>query len=107
QRRQDRRLRGGVVALDVCGRVGLGVTQAGGLGQHLAVIGAGGVHGVEDEVGGAVDDADDLVHRVARQRAAQRADDRDGGGDGGLEEEVGPGRIGGVGQLGAVGGDEE
>src|SRR6185312_2137700 len=60
QRGQDRCLRGGVVALDVGGRVGLGVPELLRAGQCVVECGPGGVHGVEDVVRGAVDDAHDL-----------------------------------------------
>ena len=62
---QDRGLGRGVEALDVGGRVGLGVAQRLGLGQRLGEARAGGVHPVQDEVRGAVDDAEHAVHRVA------------------------------------------
>ena len=55
---QDRRLGRGVEALDVGGRVGLRVAERLSLGQGLGEAGALGVHLVQDEVGGAVDDAD-------------------------------------------------
>ena len=103
---QDRGLGGGVVTVDVRGRVGLGVAQLGGLGEHLVIAGPTLVHGVEDVVGGAVDDAHDGLNLVASQGAQQRADDRDGRGDGGLEEEVSAGGFGSLRKLTGVGSDE-
>ena len=57
---EDRHLRRGVGAVDVVGRVGLGVAELLGPRQHLLVGGAGRRHLAEDEVGGAVDDPEDL-----------------------------------------------
>ena len=85
---QDRCLGGGVEPLDVGGRVGLGVPERLGLLQRLGEAGAGGVHLVEDEVGGAVDDAEHPGDLVAGERLAQRSQDRDRTGDGGLVVEV-------------------
>ena len=110
---QDRGLGGGVEPLDVGGRVGLGVAELLGLLQRLGEAGTGGVHLVEDEVGGAVDDPEHPGHRVAGQRLAQRSHDRDRAGHRGLEVEVAPGLLGGLeqrravlGQQRLVGGDD-
>ena len=67
QRREDRRLRRRVEALDVGGRVGLGVPERGRLLQRLGEPGPGRVHRRQDEVGGAVDDAGDPDDPVAVQ----------------------------------------
>ena len=91
----DGGLGGGVEALDVRGRVGLGVAQGLGLLQRLGEAGPGGVHPVQDVVGGAVDDAEHAVDGVPGQRLAQRAQQRDGPGHRGLVVQVGavlPGR---------------
>ena len=85
---QDRRLRGGVVAVDVGGGVGLGVAERGGLGQRLGEAGAGLGHAGEDVVGRAVDDAHDPADAVAGQRLPQRAHQRDRAGHRGLVVEV-------------------
>jgi hypothetical protein len=61
---EDGGLGGGVEALDVGGRVGLGIAQGLGLLDGLGEARAGGVHLVQDEVRRAVDDADDLAHVV-------------------------------------------
>ena len=92
ERGEDGRLGPGVEALDVGGGVPLGVAQLLGLGQGLAVAGALLGHAGEDEVGGAVDDAHDAADVLARQRLAQRAQDRDATGDRGLEQQVDAGR---------------
>ena len=94
QRGQDRGLGGGVEPLDVGGRVGLGVAELLGLLERLGEAGARAVHLVEDEVGGAVDDAEHPGHPVAGQRLAQRPQDRDGAGHGGLVVEVAAGLLG-------------
>ncbi len=106
QRGEDRGLRGGVEALDVGGRVGLGVAELLGLLQRLGEPGAGAVHLVEDEVGGAVDDAEDPGDRVAGQRLAQRPQDRDRTGDRGLVVEVAAGLLGGLEEGRAVLGEQ-
>ena len=96
----------GVVALDVGGGVALGVAQRLGLGQGLGVGGAGLGHAGEDVVGGAVDDAHHPGDALAHQRLAQRPDDRDAAGHGRLEQQVDPGGLGGLEQLGAVVGQQ-
>ena len=85
---EDGGLGRGVEPLDVGRRVGLGVAEGLGLLQRLGEPGAGGVHLVEDEVRGAVDDAEHAADPVAGQGLAQRTQDRDGAGDGGLVVEV-------------------
>ena len=90
-------------ALDVGGGIRLGVPQALRLGQRVGVPQALGVHRVEDEVRGPVDDAHDLGDPVAGQGLAQAVDDGDGAGDGGLVVQIGSRGGGGLVQLGAVG----
>ena len=85
---QDRGLRCGVEAVDVRGGIGFGVAERRGLGQRLVEARAGGVHAGQDEVGGAVDDADDPGDPVAGERLAQWPQQRDRTGDGGLVVEV-------------------
>jgi hypothetical protein len=75
----------GVHAFDVEGRVGLGVAQALRLFQHHVEVQPLVAHLGQDEVGGAVDDAGDPLDAVGRQALAQRLDDRDAAGHGGLE----------------------
>ena len=60
---KDRHLGRGVGAVDVVGRVGLGVAELLRAGQGLVVGGAGGGHLAEDEVRRPVDDPGDLVDR--------------------------------------------
>ena len=110
---QDGELVGGVEAVDVEGRVGfgiaeaLGVRQAGLEGQPLHL------HAGEDVVAGAVEDAVDAGDLVAGERLAQRLDDRDAAGDGGLEGERHARLLGRprkrdamIGEQGLVGGDD-
>ncbi len=85
----DGGLGGRVEAFDVRGRVGLGVAQGLRLLQRLGEAGPGGVHPVQDVVGGAVDDAEHAVDGVPGQRLAQRAQQRDGPGHRGLVVQVG------------------
>ena len=105
-RGDDRRLRAGVEALDVGGGVALGEPERLRLGQRGAVVGALLGHLGEDEVGGAVDDAHHAADRLAAQALAQRADQRDAAGDGGLEQQVDAGVVGGGVQLGADVGEQ-
>ena len=109
---EDGGLGGGVEALDVGGGVGLGVAQGLRLLDGLGEAGAGGVHLVEHEVGGAVDDAEHAAHVVAGERLADRAQDRDGAGHGRLVVEVDVVGVGGgverravLGEQRLVGGD--
>ena len=62
---EDGRLAGGIEAVDVGGRVGLGIALGLGVGEHVGVIGALGVHARQDVVGGAVEDAGDGEDLVA------------------------------------------
>ena len=72
----DRHLRGGVAAVDVLGRVGLGVPEPLRLGQRLLERDPGARHLGEDEVRGAVDDPVDAVDRRPGERLLQHADHR-------------------------------
>ena len=103
---EDRRLRRGVEAVDVGGRVGLGVAERGRLVERLGEAGAGLVHPGQDEVGRAVDDAQHPVDAVARERLAQRPQQRDRAGDARLEVEVGVARARRVVQRRAVLGEQ-
>ena len=105
-RGQDRALGRGVEPLDVGGGVGLGVAEPLGLGERLleprTVLG----HLREDEVRRAVHHAEDARHAVARERLAQRADQRDPARDGGLVGEVCGARVRGGLERGTGGGDQ-
>ncbi len=83
--RQDGQLVGGVGAVDVEGRVGLGVAAPLGLGQRLGVALALLGHARQDEVAGAVEDALQRQDLVGGQALGQGGDDRHAAGDAGLE----------------------
>ncbi len=106
QLRDDRRLRGGVEAVDVRARVGLGVSERGRLLKGLGEACAGLVHPGEDVVGGAVDDAEHPADPVTGEALPQRAQQRDRAGDRRLVVEVHAVRGGGVVQGRAVGGQQ-
>ena len=93
QRGEDGGLGGGVVAFDVGGGVGFGVAEALGLGQGVGELRAGGVHLVQDEVGGAVDDAQHAGDPVAGEAVADGAQDGDGAGHGGLVGQLDAGLV--------------
>ena len=103
--RIDELLRG-VVALDVEGRIGLGVAEP------LRVLQAVGerqpllLHARQDVVAGAVEDAVDARDRIAGQRLAQRLDDRDAAGDRRLEVERDALLLGELGERDAVLGEQ-
>src|SRR5450830_634811 len=83
--RQDRQLVRGIDAFDVEGRIGFGVTQGLGFGQHVFEGTTLLAHFGEDEVTGAVDDAGNPVDAVGRKAFANRLDHRDTAGHGGFE----------------------
>ena len=81
---EDGRLAGGIEAVDVGGRVGLGIALGLCIGEHVGVIGALGVHARQDVVGGAVEDAGDGQDLVAHQIVLKRAHDGDAAAAAGL-----------------------
>ena len=74
---EDCRLAGGIEAVDVGGRVGLGIALCLRVGKHVGVIGALGVHARQDIVGGTVENACDGQDLVAHQVVLERADNGD------------------------------
>ena len=84
-RTHDRDLVGGVYAFDVERGIGLRVTQALGLREHLGKVRSLGAHLGEDEVGRAVDDAGHPFDAVGGEPFAQRLDDRDTAGHRGFK----------------------
>ncbi len=106
ERGEDRRLGRGVEALDVGGRVGLGVAERLGLLDGLGEARSRRVHLVEHEVRRAVDDPEDLADVVTGERLADRPEDRDRAGDGRLVVEVDVGGVGRGIQGGAVLGEQ-
>ena len=103
---EDRHLRRRVGAADVVAGVGLGVAELLGARQRLVVAGAARRHLAEDEVGGAVDDAEDLVDLGDAEALLDRPHDRDHPGDRGLEAQLDAGLAGGAEQLLAVLGEQ-
>ena len=83
--RQDGQLVGGVGAVHVERRVGLGVAEPLGLGQRRRVVDAALGHGREDEVPRAVEDALNRRDLIGGQALAEGADDRHAAGHGRLE----------------------
>ena len=94
QLREDRTLGCGVVAFDVCRGVGFGVAEFLRGGERIGKLRAGGIHLVQDVVGGAVDDAHHLGDAVPRQRLADGPQQRDGAGNCGLEGKLDAGLVG-------------
>ncbi len=93
QRGEDGGLGGGVMAFDVGCGVRFGVAEALGLGEGVGELRAGGVHLVQDEVGGAVHDAQDPGDAVAGEAVADGAQDRDGAGHGCLVGQLDAGLV--------------
>ncbi len=103
----------GVHALNVEGRVGLGIAQRLRFGQHVGEIPSLLPHLGQNEVAGAVDDARDPLHRVAGQTLADGLDDGDAAGHGRLEGDhqallagLGEDFVAMLGDQGLVGGDD-
>ena len=105
-RGDDRGLRGGVVALDVGGRIALGVAQVLRLAEGVGVGGAGLGHAGEDVVGRPVDDAHHPVDALACERLPQRPDHGYATPDRGLEQQIDAGVVGRREQLGADVGEQ-
>lgn len=97
---------GSVPAVDVEGFVGFGISEFFGFLEGFGVAEAGLGHAHEDVIGGAVDDADDVLDAVSDEGVLNGLDDGDATGDGGLEVNGGV-RFGGKGEkLGSALGEE-
>ena len=105
QARQDRDLVGGIAALHIGSRIGLGITQPLGIGEHVAIGGALISHAAEDVIRGAIDDAAHPLDAVAPKRLLQRLDDRDAAAHRRLNQHIHAALGGGRGNLLAVAGD--
>ncbi len=90
QPREDRHLRGGVLAGDVVGRIRLGVAEPLRVGQRVRVRRAGRGHLGEDVVGGAVDDPVQPLDVLAGQRLLEHPDHRHDARHRGLEPQLDP-----------------
>src|SRR5690606_4752920 len=73
---EDRQLVRRVDALDVEGRIGLGIAERLRLGEDLAEVAPGPLHRREDVIAGPVEDAVDALDAVGRGAFAQALDDR-------------------------------
>ena len=91
---QDGQLVGGVGAVHVQGRIGLGVAELLGLGQGVLIGAAVLAHAGEDEVAGAVEDALQRQDLIGGQALGQGGDDGNAAADAGLEGD-GPVHAGG------------
>jgi hypothetical protein len=85
------------------GRVSLGITERLSFGEGVGKRDTGLRHAREDVVGRAVDDSHDPADALARERLAQRANQRNASGHGRLEKQVDLGLGGGVEELGPGG----
>ena len=73
---QDGQLLRGVAAIDVHGRIGLGIAQLLGLGQGLGIALAAILHLREDEIARAIENAVNRLDLVGHQRLIDGRDDR-------------------------------
>ena len=103
---QNADLAAGIVALDVGGRILLGVAVDLRLTQRVLEGDAVVDHLGQDVVGGAVEDAADLVELVGSEALEHRADDRDAAADGRLEHVVDAMFLGDLEQLVSLRRDE-
>ena len=103
---QDADLPAGVVAVHVGGGVLLGIAVGLGLLQGLIKGQARLDHPGEDVVGGAVEDAGDLVQLIGRQAGGEGAQDGDAPAHAGLEQVADPVLLGQLQQVIAVGGHQ-
>ena len=77
QGREDRQLRARVEAVDVGARIGLGVTQSLGLGEHRLERAAVLLHFGQDVVAGSVQDSVERRHAIPGNSLAQHGVNRD------------------------------
>ena len=103
----DGDLRAHVDAVDVAGGVGLGIAQPLRLAQHLVKARARGLHGVEDEVGGAVEDAAHPLDRVHAPRAQEVVQVGDAPADAGGNAHARAAVVGGLRHLRIVVGEHQ
>ena len=106
ERGQDRQLVRGVEPADVESGIGFGIAEPLRLAQHIGEFRPLGGHLGEDEIAGAVENAEHPADAVARQAFTQRLDDRDGAGDRRLEGECDLRPVGQPRQIEPVMGDQ-
>ena len=106
ERREDRRLLGRVVPVEVGGRVTLGEPQRRGRRERLVELAPLPRHRGEQEVGRAVHDPEHALDRLARERVPKHSHDRDRPGDRGLVEEVDLAACRELGELAQPGGEQ-
>ena len=90
----------GIQTLDVGGRVGLGVSQLLSAAQRTGIVKAIFGHLGEDEVGGAIHDAQNTSNRLTAQAFAQRTNEWNATTDGGFEQQVDTAFVGNLKKLG-------
>ena len=98
-RGENRGFRGGIVALDISARVCFRKPETLRLGEGRREVGSIFGHAGKDEVGGAVDDAEQSCQAVTCERLAQRPNNRDSTTDRCLEEQIDLVRVGMLEQL--------
>ena len=106
KRRQDGNLVGSVVPLHIGGRIGLGIAETLGIGEHGTIGGPLISHAAEDVVGGAIDDAAHPGDAVAAKRLLQGLDDRNAPPHRRLDQHIHPAAEGGGGNLLPMAGDD-
>ncbi len=106
QAREQHQLVGGIEALDIADRIGLGVAAGLCLREDVGILTRVRSHGAEDVVGGAVQDAPDGMHLAGSEFAHQRTEHRYARQDRGLEAQRGTGRTCRVLELPAAAGQQ-
>ena len=100
-------LRARINAVDIAGGIGLGIAQPLRLAQYLVKSRARGLHGIENQVGGAVDNAaypEDIVHAPGAQKIVQIGN---ASADAGRNAHCRAAVLGGLGDFGVVMGEHQ
>ena len=106
QRRKQHELGARVKAIDIGAGVGLGVSQTLRLFQHRGKRHVALFHFGEDVVAGAVQDAVERLHAVARNALAQHRMNRDAAAHAGLHRQIDAGADGAIPDFGTASGHE-
>ena len=88
ERTEHGQLRGGIAAVEIDARIGLGVAARTGIGDRLVQRAAGRFHPRQHRIGGAVQDGDNARDAIAGEAVADRADDRHRAADRRLEPQL-------------------